>query len=203
MSRRIEPEHPLFAISPEIKSRYQFAKLCNARQARIAVEVGTDQGLFAKRFMEDFAGEHLFCIDDYRPHDFGEGPRTSDLVIASVNLAPWAGRARIIQQSSEKAAKQVPWWAVPRIDFVYIDGDHSRVEVENDIRRWWPILSTQGILAGHDYDQTHPGVVAAVKCFAEEHNLQVLIVEENDDPLKSWYIYKNPFNHRRLQCIPE
>ena len=51
------------------------------------------------------------------------------------------------------------------LDMVFIDGDHTRIACERDIRNWRSAVGATGILAGHDYDEHHPGVREAVdKC---------------------------------------
>jgi hypothetical protein len=35
---------------------------------------------------------------------------------------------------------------------VFIDGDHLKESVKRDIRRGFDLLSTGGLLCGHDYD---------------------------------------------------
>lgn len=48
------------------------------------------------------------------------------------------------------------------IDLVYIDANHDYVPVSEDIRAWWPKIKIGGYIAGHDYNDLHPGVVNAV-----------------------------------------
>ena len=50
-----------------------------------------------------------------------------------------------------------------KFDFIYIDGAHDYDSVKQDIELALPLLKPRGILAGHDYQPEHPGVVAAVK----------------------------------------
>ena len=50
------------------------------------------------------------------------------------------------------------------LDFVYIDAAHDYESVRNDIAAWLPTLRSdrRTIIAGHDYEQSHPGVMQAV-----------------------------------------
>lgn len=48
------------------------------------------------------------------------------------------------------------------LDFVFIDANHSFGEVKKDIEAWLPKVKRTGILAGHDFDITTPGVAKAV-----------------------------------------
>lgn len=50
-------------------------------------------------------------------------------------------------------------------DFVFLDGDHSYEYVSKEIKAWYPLIKTNGILAFHDFDHNAlkwPGVHKAV-----------------------------------------
>lgn len=175
--------------SKEINYRVDFPLLCNARGVRVAVEVGTDRGVFARQFMERFKGDELVCIDPYCQYEELPACRDIDRMMAVMALMPWHGRVRFYQTTSTDAAANFPWWLKDRIDFVYVDAEHTFDEAYSDIATWWELLTPQGILAGHDYDITHSGVMKAVDQFAKENDLVVRIVA-GDSP-ESWYIYKN------------
>jgi len=61
------------------------------------------------------------------------------------------GRANILRLPSVEAAKLVP---DESLDFVFIDADHSYEGCSSDIQAWLPKLKADGILAGHDYDNS-------------------------------------------------
>lgn len=178
-----------FAVvpSPEISHRVDFALLCNARGYKDAVEIGTDQGVFARDFLDRFRGHWLVCVDPYEPH--GEFPydRTIDAMIAVQALAEHHGRVRFIRMRSPEAVPVVRSFVAP--EFVYVDGSHSEADVAADLRAWWDVLPPHGMLAGHDYDPAHPGVMAAVEDFARERGLVVRLTHECHAP-PSWYIYR-------------
>ncbi len=49
------------------------------------------------------------------------------------------------------------------LDFIYIDGDHTYRGVKEDIKNYLPKLKKGGLIAGHDYEETHfPEVTKAV-----------------------------------------
>ncbi|WP_263408895.1 class I SAM-dependent methyltransferase [Terriglobus tenax] len=48
------------------------------------------------------------------------------------------------------------------LDFVYIDACHQYKKVKQDIEAWLPKVKPGGTIAGHDYDDHHPGVIKAV-----------------------------------------
>ncbi|WP_146658101.1 class I SAM-dependent methyltransferase [Enhygromyxa salina] len=49
------------------------------------------------------------------------------------------------------------------VDLVFLDGSHDQPAVAADITAWLPRIRSGGILAGHDFSDDHPGVVAAVE----------------------------------------
>lgn len=49
------------------------------------------------------------------------------------------------------------------VDFIYIDGDHAKECVAQDIEKYLPKLKKGGVIAGHDYEKRWwPGVVESV-----------------------------------------
>lgn len=174
--------------SKEIAYRTDFALICNARGYVDAVEVGTDQGLFARDFLSRWHGNWLICVDPYEPcPEFGYD-RTPDMMAAVVALSPYLGRYRMLRSRSIDAPPRVLSFIHPP-GFVYIDGDHCVDAVKTDLATWWPVLSDGGMLAGHDYDDGHPGVMTAVKEFARDYGLVVRLTHETTCP-PSWYVYK-------------
>lgn len=74
-------------------------------------------------------------------------------------MAPLEGYFRFIQSGSADAARH---FADGSVDFVFIDADHVYPRVIEDIRAWLPKIKPGGIMAGHDYNYPHTGVVHAV-----------------------------------------
>lgn len=50
-----------------------------------------------------------------------------------------------------------------RADMIFIDASHDEASVERDIKNYRPLLDPGGILCGHDYSTTFPGVMRAVE----------------------------------------
>lgn len=171
----------------EVKRRAKLPLLCNKREIQVAIEIGTDLGVFAAEFIKRFDGE-LVCIDPYLPGDEFPWDRTADLMMACLKLQPWHGRVRIIKQKSSEVVDDLPRWIKNRVGFVYIDAHHDFDSVKEDMDAWWPLLPSNGILAGHDYHPDHPGVIEAVDQFATANGLTIFTTP--DDFIPSWYIYK-------------
>lgn len=175
-------------LPAEIDRRSQFSSLCNQRGCRVAVEVGTDQGVFAKEFMQDFGGHELICVDNYDCYEWLTTSRMPDLLMAVIALQPFHGRVRIVQNSSVYVARHLPPHLAERVEFVYIDAKHEYPDVQADTDVWWDVLQPGGILAGHDYCNDHPGVMKAVNEFAEFKNVALHILQ--GDHIPSWYVIK-------------
>lgn len=62
-------------------------------------------------------------------------------------------------------------FAPSSVDLVFLDASHDEAAITADIAAWWPTLRAGGILAGHDYRDDHPGVVAAVDHAVAQHGL--------------------------------
>jgi predicted O-methyltransferase YrrM len=68
------------------------------------------------------------------------------------------------------AATFQPDW----VDLVFLDASHDEASVAADIAAWWPTLRPGGVVAGHDYRDDHPGVVAAVDRAAAQRGLTLV-----------------------------
>lgn len=123
---------------------------------KVGVEIGTDQGLFAKHLMEKTNLERLYCVDPWID-DFGsdhipdyydkEGSnREKD---ARDNLQPYLDERRcfFLKGFSGDISKNFD----EPIDFLYIDGDHSLEGVYTDLYSWVSKVKSGGIISGHDY----------------------------------------------------
>ena len=78
-------------------------------------------------------------------------------------------------------------------DFVYIDANHMRPMIDNDLRAWWPKVKKGGIFGGHDYhmidmENYRCEVKAAVDEFFKDKGNVIHVTNEPDAP--SWYVIK-------------
>lgn len=64
-----------------------------------------------------------------------------------------------LRMTSEQAAK---CFEDESLDFVFLDADHGYPSVKKDIECWYPKVKIGGVISGHDYDKTWPGVIDAV-----------------------------------------
>lgn len=171
--------------------RVNLALRCNALGLKTAVEVGTDRGIFARAFLDHWRGEMLYCIDPYEPYEHMPWDREADMMAALLMVYPHMSRVRMMRTTSRQAAgyfqKGEP--LPSQVGFVYLDGDHSRLSVAEDISLWWPLIQPGGILAGDDFGVQHTGVKEAVLSFLDLTGLPTYTISDYNREL-SWYVQK-------------
>lgn len=125
------------------------AELAVTHEWRCGVEVGVGSGqLFARLLALNIQVVGV---------DLGNRP---DRRMAVEAIAAQHRCARIIWQSSVRAAHLIPdGWA----DFVFIDAAHSYDAVAMDLVAWEPKVRPGGWFGGHDFHESHPGVIKAVR----------------------------------------
>jgi hypothetical protein len=116
------------------------------------VEVGTFEGYNAVNVIKYCPIDKLYCIDPYIPYN--------DVVGGLGNFSVQAFDAlhrKVVDRVSTKAEVvrkpslvAVNDWLDNSLDFVYLDGDHSRENVTREITSWLPKIKVGGILGGHD-----------------------------------------------------
>lgn len=178
--------------SPEIWHRNDFSVLCNWRKLWRAVEVGVDKGEFSQAFLAHWQGHAFLGVDPYLPYHGMPWPREADFQIAVIRYERYARVAKLVRAGSLEMADTLrttdrDLWGGTLFDFVYLDGCHLYDSVKADLEAWWPLVSDAGILAGHDFDGDHPGVIRAVTEFAAANDLTVYLTQEAQP---SWYAYK-------------
>lgn len=151
----------------DLQTREDFCRLITLRDYRVAVEVGVKYGYFSDSLLTYGRSLRiLFSVD--RWDLLGDLSRKKHYRAAVSRLSRHGERSRILRMSSVDAAAKILSDGAGPVDFVYIDGDHSRRGVTKDIAAWWPLVRPGGVMAGHDYIR-HPrmpfGIVEAVDDF--------------------------------------
>lgn len=177
--------------SPELWHRNDLNLLCNWRCLWHVVEIGVARAEWSLAFLEQWHGRHncgtFIGVDPYLPTPDFPFDREGEFIAAAIRYERHANVASLVRSTSLEYAATVKPGSV---DFVYIDGSHEFDDVNADIRAWWPLLSDKGVLAGHDYDVTHPYVKMAVSEFSERENAEIYLTTR-DGPLFSWFAYRS------------
>jgi hypothetical protein len=129
----------------------------------------------------------LYCVDPWS-HVFKQNEYGGESDISKVELAfdvrtKECQNIHKIKSTSDLAAAQ---FEDDSIDFLYIDGLHTKAQVIKDIINYFPKVKSNGFIAGHDYNkQCWPGVVEAVKTTLGEPHFVL--------PDTSWVFKKSYF----------
>lgn len=139
------------------------------------VELGVGKGLstcyLAKLLSED---AELYAVDFYEKQfkkyfDYNISKLNEDVkkIIHKIKGVSWETAEKFDDAS---------------IDFVFIDADHAYESVKKDILAWFPKVRRGGILAGHDYVPSQPGVRRAVdELFGAERKIFKYFLERKFD----------------------
>jgi hypothetical protein len=143
---------------------------------RVAVELGSQGGRWAKRFLRYVPDAKLFCVDpwdvsreDDLPLNVGTDPYT--IVEWNRNVKPWLSER--VWGFRGKSWDVVKKWPLAEgsdeIDLLFIDGDHRTKAVYRDLTSWVPFVREGGLVVGHDWSGARWGqqVQAGVKWWAD------------------------------------
>lgn len=161
----------------------------------IGAEVGVFKGDFTKKFCE--AGFKMFAVDPWNSYDANgrasRGNESNELLYeqAKKTLEPY-NDCTIIRKASMDA---VHHFKDERLDFVYIDGDHSFRHIANDIQEWTWKVRKGGIVAGHDYKYNRPDegvsqVGLVVDAFVKAFGIKNLQIIGEKDRAASWFFIR-------------
>lgn len=143
-------------------------------QSMRVAEVGVFHADLSVVLLERFPNLQVLLVDPYHLKPEGErgnqGWSSKALDLGTERTQPFRDRATHMVQTSVEAAA---WVGKGSLDLVFIDGDHSYRAARDDIRAWWPTVRAGGVIAGHDYTFTWPGVVQAVNEFAMREGLHL------------------------------
>ncbi len=166
----------------------------------VGAEIGVKQGLLSAELLSRDIGLTLWMVDHWKKSPDGYDYVLSGDPAANATddeIAQWyldahhrtdlyAYRRRVVRMDSVRAARTV---AAGTFDFVFIDADHSFGARLADIRAWWPLLRSGGLLAGGLWTSAFGGDCCerAVQQFIDEKRLDVEIVH---GPAKTWGFIK-------------
>ena len=149
-----------------------YARFARSLRGGILVEVGSWKGR-STSFVGPVCnanGTRLVCVDHWLGSRDGLAQRyASTLAVEDVeatfraNMRALGITVEVLREPSVAAAQR---FAPGSVDRVFLDGSHDGPSVAEDLRAWSERLREDGVLAGHDYDDKHPELVAEVDAFA-------------------------------------
>lgn len=131
------------------------------------VEVGSFLGksacYLAQRIKDSGKDVTLLCVDKWPTSWTSEGGVTTDQPFenftSNVRQCGLSNYIVPIRTSSKLASKLL----CNDLSAVFIDASHVYDDVKDDIACWKPKIREGGLIAGHDFGNTYPGVAKAVK----------------------------------------
>lgn len=172
-----------------------FEHLIDEFRPHLIIEVGTWLGASAIRMAgmlrERGLDATIVCVDtwlgsaihwrtaEYRAQlDLHNGyPRLYHAFLANVAAAGHQDIIVPIPQTAENASRMLADLGL-KADMIYIDGDHEGTAVYTDLANYWPLLREGGIMFGDDFVAEWPGVVQAVRLFAEKLGTKPMLMGE-------------------------
>lgn len=131
----------------ELAMLYRLARMCPL--GTVALEIGSYLGASTCYIAAALyqTGGTLYCVDTWQNQTMPDGERDT-LAEFKRNTKGIQDVLRLIQKPSQELTPQdVP----AKLDFVFIDGDHSYSSVRSDFERVAPWLQEDVIVAMHDH----------------------------------------------------
>lgn len=134
------------------------------------MEIGVQEGSHSRFIVWILQPSKHVCVDTWEDIDWSHKSEVyykDSYKIAQERL----GEFPCVQFVKESSQTALPKMEDDSFDFIYIDGDHSTSQCENDIRNGIRLVRNYGILGGHDHggfpyiarkSNGENGVVAAV-----------------------------------------
>ena len=146
----------------------QIVKQQSNSKSLVGCEIGFGFGVNAENLLSELPISKLFCVDPYIGKGYQQSNRIIDIYAeqgkSRFNQLQKDSRMSFIELPSKTAAQTV--LKDNLFDFVYIDGNHSRQFVSEDLGLYYGLVKPGGFIGGHDYIYGQEGVVDAVQEFA-------------------------------------
>jgi predicted O-methyltransferase YrrM len=152
------------------------------------IEIGTCRGESAYLILSECPNvSKLYCIDPFLGYNDWAGELNQETMskfeeIASKNLSKFENRVKIVKKKSTDAIHD---FKDNSVDFIFVDGDHSREATYTDLCLYYRKLKTGGIFSGHDYHL--PEVRQALNDFRDEYKCRIPIQMTSNSV---WFWYK-------------
>ena len=156
------------------EGRLLFKMAKSLKNNSVIVEIGAFKGKSTCFIAEGIGAKNceFYTIDTW----CNDGMKQREDVFADFleNIKAYKDKIQLLRGFSYDAVKN--WPKQRKIDFLWIDGDHSYDGVKTDIRDWIPLVKTKGIVCFHDYRDA-PGVKRAVDEMIADGTIKLLKTE--------------------------
>jgi len=137
---------------------------------QVGMELGVWTGHNSAHLLDECSNiKMLFCVDPYLPYQdwnryIDENVMKNARETAQRNLAHFTDRHQLLVMKSFDASV-----IISKLDFIFIDGDHSFERCYEDLNLWYDKVRSGGLFSGHDF--TLPGVNKALLQFRTERKI--------------------------------
>ncbi|MFB3918533.1 hypothetical protein BU251_03350 [Candidatus Velamenicoccus archaeovorus] len=156
--REIDRQEGLFGLN-EGRLVYKIAR--SLKDHAVVVEIGAYKGKSTSFIAEGLNGKNskIYSIDTWF-NDGGMRQTRADTFPEFLNnTASWRGKIIPLRGFSSEIRRS--WLSEKKIDFLWIDGDHSYTGIKKDIEDWLPLVKKNCFVCFHDY-RDEAGVKKAV-----------------------------------------
>jgi predicted small secreted protein len=164
----------LFVLNPEpSRGMMKFVKEHFKDKNYIrGAEIGVAEGYHVYKYLKTIKHiKPLWLVDPYEPYemdgikkDFSKCEKEAKKRLDIFPDLVW------VKKTSVEASKE---FNDEVLHFVYIDANHSYKTTLEDIEVWYPKVEKGGVIGGHDFSGSFPGVAKAVLEFAEKNKLKI------------------------------
>jgi hypothetical protein len=177
--------------------RTGLASLFSELKFKTGAEVGVDRGAFSEILCQSNPELKLYSIDSWSTFSFEDPLNSSpgmqdqfDRHYKSAKRKLSKYNCTIIKKESLDAVQD---FSDNSLDFVYIDSNHSFINIAQDLYRWEKKVRVGGIVAGHDYRHFTPSkdnhVKHIVDAFTQAFEISPYF-ELGQDRYHSWFWVK-------------
>jgi predicted O-methyltransferase YrrM len=138
---------------------------------RCIVEVGTWRGKSAVHLAKGSlrgSGVRVHCVD---PWDLGPYPDPENLATFRRYVTQFDVGDVIVEHRGWSTDVAAQWDDEP-VGLLFIDGLHTRVGVNSDLKAWTPLLCPGAVVAFHDYAPRWRGVMEAVDRWVRQNRVK-------------------------------
>ncbi|MHB8904501.1 MAG: glycosyltransferase [Melioribacteraceae bacterium] len=177
------------------------ASLISKYNVLVSAEIGVARGHHSAHLLESFSHLKHYSVDPWKHFELSyDDPANAEQALMDKQygevknlLSKFGERSKIIRKTSLEASKEI----MEKLDFIFIDANHSYESVKEDLHLWWDKVKPGGIVAGQDYMHPNfPGVKLAVDEYLVKYNLSAISEQGS-----VWWVQK-PFNHFLTFIIP-
>jgi len=158
----------------------------NNKKNLVGVEIGVKFGEHAKNILKYLPMKKIYLIDPWQDSSqrglvYKAIYKENNYNKAKKNLVKFKKMTEFVRKNSEDAVDDIP----DKLDFVYIDGNHTYIFVKRDLELYYSKVKEGGVIGGHD--TWSPNVFIGILGFILKKRLLLKLNMEDPD----WWIVKD------------